>query len=658
MTLLVPWLVFPIALSALALGAARVLERVAGRPIPGPLLLPAGLATMTVVAGFTTWPDRTAELTVPTLVGLSVIGFGLRFGRGRRRQLDPFAAGCALVAFLAVGAPVLSTGEPTFTGYVKLDDTATFLALTDRVLEHGRDVDGLEPSSYEATLAVNLAQGYPTGALLPLGAGARLVRTDPAWVFHPYLAFLAAMLALSLYALAGSLVRNRPWRALAAALASQPALLYGFALWGGVKELYAAAALALVAATVPLARSDARSAVVPGTVAAATVLALSPGAAVWLVPPLVALVAGTRTRLRCAAGACAVGVALALPAYIGAARFLRPDNRTSFRDDDELGNLLEPLEPAQLLGIWPSADFRVDPASMGVTWIVLAVALAACAVGLHVAWRARAAALLAYTASAVLGAVALSAFGSPWLEAKAFAVASPSILLLALLGGTKLLERRRAPAVLVLATLAGGILASNALAYGDASLAPRSQLAELEDIGDRFAGAGPALMTEYQPYGVRHFLRRLDPEGASELRRRPVPLRDGRILAKGQVADLDAFAPETLLVYRTLVLLRSPVSSRPPAPYGRVRSGRFYDVWQRADGGPVILEHLPLGGSASVGAPAPCAEVTRLAQVARRSGGLLATARSGSAPAVTYVTPDRAESLCGDSLDWLEAVIP
>ena len=47
------------------------------------------------------------------------------------------------------------------------------------------------------TLAVNLAHGYPTGSLLPLGVGARLVGTDPAWLLQPYLAFLAAMLALS-----------------------------------------------------------------------------------------------------------------------------------------------------------------------------------------------------------------------------------------------------------------------------------------------------------------------------------------------------------------------------------------------------------------------------------------------------------------------------
>jgi hypothetical protein len=89
-------------------------------------------------------------------------------------------------------------------------------------------------------------------------------------------------------------------------------------------------------------------------------------------------------------------------------------------------------------------------------------------------------------------------------------------------------------------------------------------------------------MTEYQPYGVRHFLRALDAEGASELRRRPIPLRSGAVLDKGAYADLAQFQPDAVRVYRILVLRRSPLASRPPAAYRLVWSGRFYDVWQRS----------------------------------------------------------------------------
>ena len=153
-------------------------------------------------------------------------------------------------------APVVLSGEATFAGYVKLDDTATWLAMTDHLMEHGRDVGGLAPSSYEATLDVNLGTGYPVGAFPPLGIGARLVGQDPAWVFQPYQALLAAYTGLALYAVAGRVIDSRPLRALAAVVAGQPALLFAYSLWGGVKELAAAWAVALLAALlVPLSSS-------------------------------------------------------------------------------------------------------------------------------------------------------------------------------------------------------------------------------------------------------------------------------------------------------------------------------------------------------------------------------------------------------------------
>jgi hypothetical protein len=140
--------------------------------------------------------------------------------------------------------------------------------------------------------------------------------------------------------------------------------------------------------------------------------------------------------------------------------------------------------------------------------------------------------------------------------------------------------------VTITALAAGSTIAID-VAFGGVTLAPREQLAELETIGERFAGQGPALMTEYQPYGVRHFLRELDPEGASELRRRPIPLRNGSMVPKGGFADLAEFRPDAVLTYRTLVLRRSPIGSRPPAPYQLVWQRRFYEVWQRPEAIPV-----------------------------------------------------------------------
>src|SRR5207253_8149527 len=182
-------------------------------------------------------------------------------------------------------------------------------------------------------------------------------------------------------------------------------------------------------------------------------------------------------------------------------------------------------------------------------------------------------------------------------------------------GCVRVFERgRRVEAGLAVAAIAGGVFWSNALAYSQVWLAPRQQLAELEQIGKRFAGQGPTLMTEYQPYGVRHFLRRMDPEGASELRRRAVLLRSGGMLDKGAYADVDEFQLDGLLIYRTLVLDRSPIASRPPSMYRLVWSGRYYEVWQRPEAPNVrILARLPLGNPSQPVATPACSDILRLA---------------------------------------------
>jgi hypothetical protein len=137
-------------------------------------------------------------------------------------------------------------------------------------------------------------------------------------------------------------------------------------------------------------------------------------------------------------------------------------------------------------------------------------------------------------------------------------------------------------------------------------------------------------MTDYSPYGARHFLRKLDPESASELRYRPVYLRSGQEVAKGGYADIDAFGLADVLVYRTLVLVHAPSSSRPPSLYRLVWSGRYYDVWQR----PVtpatqILDHVPLGDDTQPGGVAPCSEIQDVGRLAAaRNGRVIAVVRA------------------------------
>ncbi|MGH2985573.1 MAG: hypothetical protein ACRDLO_02660, partial [Solirubrobacterales bacterium] len=627
------WVAFPAVLIALSLGCGLLVARLVGAGLAGALVPAAGCALIVVVAGFLTLADATAELATPAVVALALAGLAL----GRRSLGRP--SGWALVAaggvFAVYAAPIVLSGEATFAGYIRLDDTATWLALTDRVLEHGRDLDGLAPSTYEATLAFNLADGYPVGVFLPLGVASRLLGVDVAWLIQPYLAFLAALLALALWALARAIVPRDSLRAAIAFIGAQSALLFGYYLWGGVKELTAAMLIAATAAClggVVAARFDPRALLAPALFAAALVGVLSAGGLLWLAPALVLVGALALRALpvrAVAARAALLGGLIALLALpVLATGGLLPPTSAPLTDADARGNLIGALEPAQVAGVWPAGDFRLDPVAELPAYVLIALMVGAAGAGLLVAARARDWGALAYVGGTLLAGLAIWLLGSPWVDAKALATAAPAVPFAAGLAVAALFARGFALVASVLGlALAAGVIWSNALAYRDANLAPRDQLAELERIGGRIAGEGPTLLTEYQPYGARHFLRDADPEAASELRRRRIARPGGDVVPKGEAVDTDALDPRGLLVYRTLVLRRSPAQSRPPGAYRLDWRGDFYEVWQRGPVSAVAPDRLALGNAAQPVARPLCTRVEELAARASPGARLIAAAR-------------------------------
>jgi hypothetical protein len=631
--LVVAWLAFPLLLAGLSFGCGRLLEAASGARLPPGLVLPAGFAVVVVAAQFATLLDATAELAGPFVCVLAAAG--LVFAWRWRARPDLWLIGVGLAVFFVFAAPVLLSGQATFAGYIKLDDTATYFAMTDRVMEHARDLSGLQISSYLRTLETTIALGYPTGSLMPFGIGHQLLRYDVAWLYQPYLAFLGALVSLSVYELLRPLIRL-PWLAVAAFLAAQPAILYGYSLWGGIKEVGSAALLALIAALVPWTlRAAGVRAVLPLAMAcAALVSVLSIPGAVWLVPAVGAAIAiafllGSRLRPLLMRTAVLAGawVVLAIPAFVAYRQWRR--HLGAFHSSDELGNLARPLSSWQLFGIWPVGDFRQHPTQTVLTAILIAIVIAAGIAGLWWAWTERSWPLFAYVATAGLGCAVIVGFSSPWVGGKALAIASPAMLAAAVAAAGFGWAR------FALVPIALGVLWSNVLAYHHVWLAPREQLHELETIGHEYAGDSPALMTEYQPYGVRHFLRKLDAEGASELRFRPVYMTDGSELQKTESADIDRFRLRDVLVYRTLVLRRGPTMSRPPSVYNLIWSGRYYEVWRRPAAPKLILEHLPLGSDTQTAAVPRCADVHRLA----RLGSTLVTATRPQSIPLTYPAP-------------------
>ncbi len=636
MSLIVAWVVFPIVLAAIGAGWGFLVERAAGMRLNNALLLPVGLAAALVVAGTL----NAFTLTAPAGVLVVAIGAvaGLPLAWNERQRLGGWPLLVAIGVLLAFGAPVVLAGQATFAGYIKLDDTSVWFNIIDHLPTGPYAADGELPSTYSLEYNGALAPHYPRGAFVLPGVAHSLIGVDIAWVFQTYLAACGAGVALSLYALIGPLVPSARVRALVAFIAAQSALLYAYSLWGGIKELTAAFLLALVAAFAAEAirgRLASWRALLPLAVAAAALIqTLSVGAVGWiglLFAPLAAawLVSGWRQRrergtkktpgenkgqaerkgwrerrppaaVTSLAGLALLTAALIVPVWIALSEFLSNDSglfSSGQTEQTKLGNLNDPLSAFQLAGIWPVGDFRLTPSEVPATLLIGLVLLAAIG-ALLVSCRRREWGLPVYVGAALGGcALVYLAGATPWVFAKTLAIASPALLLAALVGAAMLLRRHRA-GILVLGALTFGVLWSNALAYHDVVLAPRDRMAELQRIGELVDGEPLTLINEYEIYGSYHFLREGAPVGPSDYRDVLLALNDGTTLTKSAWADLDSFPLATIQNYRSLVTRRSPAESRPPSTYELVWRGRYYDLWQRPESpSRSVLVHVPLGES-------------------------------------------------------------
>jgi hypothetical protein len=604
------WVLFPVLLAAIGAGWGVAVERGAGLGLSGVLVVPLGLAAAIVIASLLTAWSVTAPAATPVIAVGAAVGLIVWRPFGR---LLLWPSLTAVAVLLAYGAPVILSGSATLAGYLRLDDTATWLGVTDQVMSHGRSLAYLPPSTYSLVLSEYVGGFYPLGAFMLLGVGHGLTGIDSAWIVQPYLACCGAAVGLGVYALVEPIVGSPRLRALVAFLAAQPALLYGYSLWGGIKELTAAFLLVLGAALVAqviLARPQSPRRLLPVSLAAAAlIVTLGAGAAAWVLPPLVGVVIAWVARARrgelfgVARGVgvlAAMTAALALPLWVVLSKFFEGDQGffTSGQPvNEKLGRLIQPLSGWQLAGIWPVGDFRLR-APTAPTVILIALALLSGGFAIWSTVRHRQLTLAAYVALALIGCAVFYLLGSvPWVVAKSLAIASPALLTAALVGAALVYARRRVGLLLLLA-IGGGVLWSNVLAYHDTTLAPRARLAELQHIGQLIAGKGPTFINEYEYYADRHFLRAGEPIGPADRRPDELPVRDGALLTAAAWADLDSFAPSTLEPFRSIITRRSPSESRPPSIYRLVWQGRYYQLWQRpASPSTTVLEHIPLGES-------------------------------------------------------------
>jgi hypothetical protein len=219
-------------------------------------------------------------------------------------------------------------------------------------------------------------------------------------------------------------------RAVVAFLGAQPALLFAYSLWSGIKELAAAALIGLVCAAVAatIGRWQSLRATAPAAVAVAALFAvLSPAGGVWLVVPTLVVIAflirrGLSSSVKVAATLVGLIAVLSIPSISIAHSFLKGATGGEITSNTGVANLGHPLDSLQAFGIWPATDFRSPPHNSSLTNVLIGVLLLAVVASLLFAWRRRAWAMPLYLVTAGGGILLLFALdhvglSSPWLNA-------------------------------------------------------------------------------------------------------------------------------------------------------------------------------------------------------------------------------------------------
>ena len=526
---------------------------------------------------------------------------------------------------MVVAAPVVLSGKPGFSGYGHIVDISYQFDLAAHFASSGRSIPATAPSAYQAVLAKYLGSGYPGGGQWTLGALSNLMPVDLSWLYQPFLAFLAAMSALSLYSLLGRLVEPRPVRALGAFVAAQPNILFAYALGGGIKELSTVCFLLLSAAL--LARLPPR--LVPGRALLAVPIALSatfasltlttvPWIAVLSVGVCLTALAFQRGRVAALLGFAQMAVlalALSLPTLAAALKLLPVVKGTGPVD---LGNLAAPIPAIASAGVWISGDFRFPQYAHHVPSEVLAVlVLALAAAGLIFAVRRRAWGVAWLGVAGIVSLYYVAHRYGPWIQFKADSLTAPISLLLAFAGIGALMRISRRAIVWALPALliASGVLAGNALIYHDVTLAPYARLHNLEYVGERFAGQGPTLTPDFEEY-AEYYLR--DSDQTSMVNGPTLELRPGvnRATEPGGIFayDLDEFTLSWVESFRTIVMRRNPLASRPPSNYRLVYLSPYYEVWQREQPATTVYAHVPFGDTPATHSAVACGEVAASAR--------------------------------------------
>ncbi len=642
------------------LGCGLALERLLRLRLANGLLLPLGLCVSLVVI-LPGYAAGVGDWLAITLLAVLVLG-GLLFARGGlRARLNPGWPGAAgLAAYVLYLFPVIAHGHWTWSGYDFVGDSAFEMILANHIKGFGTLLGNIPQSSEHEFLQAYIATGYPLGTQALLGTLSGITQTSVAVLYQGFISGLAALAAVALAVLLDGLLSARR-AALVAFVAVAASLTYQYALQGGIKEIgllaTICAAAALVRAAVQLARPYAGAVLL--AVAAAASLAVYNAVAIPYLGALV-LFAGLGVivvyrrapSLRWAGPLALCGgltALLAIPSLLTLRTFFHVASAgqgSTGVGAIQFGQLLRALPLSQVSGVWLSGEYRlpvVHPHAATLTALATAAIVVLLAPTLLWALRRRELGPLLMLGTMALVLAIVMPRVSPYAQGKLLAIASPAVVLVALVGLAAMAGVRRragvrgrlAPplALLLGAGLSLCVLASDVLAYSHDRVAPTARMEAIRQVGHHFAGQGLVLWNEFDEYAKLLADEALISAPFEALTPAQVELRSPTYFY-GHYFDLDQELLGFVERWPIIVTRRSPAASRPPANYRLVYENAYYLGWRR-EARPQVLEHLPLQQIYSPSETIACPLLAPIVAKAPRGSELLVA----HAPEVSWFNP-------------------
>jgi hypothetical protein len=596
-------------LASLFIGQAVL--RLAGAREWSWLAPPVGLSVLMLLATPTmSIPGKT---TTAAVIGALLTSAAMVWCLGSPPHRPPLGGLLAAVPVaILVLLPFLAVGRSGILGVTVDNDMAAHMQFSEIYLSDA--VANLKPLFY------NL---YPFG---PQAVSAVLARGLNVRVDHAFAGLTLAVPLMTAWTVL-ALVRGRAWlkQAIAAAVVSMPFLVAAYYGQGSFKELIQTV---LVLATVVIFAGDGprlgRGRWVPlallvgGMISVYSLTGVSWPVVIgglWLV-----VVAVQRLRSKGTAGIVAevrgelpaVGIGVAVLILVLLPQASRIHNFIALNagangiivPKDVLANLVAPLPGWEAFGVWGTGDYRLpaSPAFTSGMWTAFVFALV-----LFGAWwlckRGRWMLPLAAAGSMVIWRVSMHS-QSPYVVAKALVIASPLLLIVAVL---PLLEQfpdrlswlrpRRGRAwlrslvasvpgqplswglaVALVALLFVVVAVSDVRALRGSPVGPTSQVDELRELGS---------LVDYKPtlfLGDDDFIKwELTgvPVGAPVFGGEESMIRVEKGWTRGEPLDFDTVDAATLNAYDYVITTRDPAGSQPPPQMHQVRQTPDFQLWRR-----------------------------------------------------------------------------